>query len=234
MKMIILTACVLVAGFVSTASADLVVVSGNVAFLDTYGGARFRSLANTGGSEIFVGIPDLGVQGNRDERNATWATGDNQITITLDTINDLLTAEVSNANGVFSLTYNNLLANASSIAGAGGSLADVNAFQLTVASRDANSDANLLNVVANGDSAGDFTADGFNDFTIGGLDATNGVVLTGNIQLSGNFSNSQEKSRIEFRFGRVQAIPEPLTAFPVACLAGFGMLFSRRRKANAA
>ena len=73
--------------------------------------------------------------------------------------------------------------------------------QITVASRDTGASAAFNNVVLDGDSLGDFNLTGFNDRMVEGAQLDDGFTLTGDIVLSGFFSTSQERSRVEVKVG---------------------------------
>lgn len=211
------------------ATAGLSIDPGYTAPDETLVGVRYKSFANTGSGELYLGKPDLGVGSNRTERNINWAQGNNAFTMTVDIANDKLTTNVTNANGSYDLEYLDV---ASKLTGSLG-LADINVLQVTVADRDQGTQSNvdLLGLTVDGMSAGDFTATGWNDWMVSGFSAGSSIVLSGNIYLDGPFSNSSEKSRIELKFGaNANVIPEP-TAVLLGVLGLSGLAVARRRMA---
>jgi len=163
---------------------------------------RFRSFANTGGEEIYVGVPDLGAPQPRVVRNMTWVAGTNTITIVYDQALASLTATVVNSNGTFSLANTNLVADLAA-KGKTHTLADLNIMQITVASRDTGTSAALQNVVLDGASLGSFSGPtpSLLDWMVNGAQLSDGFTLTGNLVLNGTFSGSQENSRVEIKAG---------------------------------
>ena len=167
---------------------------------------RFRSFGNTGGDEIYVGVPNLG-DPPRAARTITWATGLNAITIVYDQNAPSLTAKVVNVNGTFLLTNTNLLADLAT-KGKTHTLADLNIMQITVASRDLGTQTApgtstaLKNVVLDGAPLGDFNGTpNVLDWKVTGAQLNDGFTLTGDIVLSGSFSTSQENSKVEIKAG---------------------------------
>lgn len=62
-------------------AAPQTVTAGLLAHDEDDAGFRYRSFKNTGGSEIYLGVPDLGVAAHRTERNITWVSGTNNVTL---------------------------------------------------------------------------------------------------------------------------------------------------------
>lgn len=175
-------------------------------------GVRFRSFGDTGGGEVYLGVPDLGVGSNRVETNFNW-----------------------NSPGTFPFTFNydrngdiDVEVNGRSLSYSGITFTDIDTLLVTVASRDQNSSARLEDLEVNGQP-----------ITV--TNPTNGVIaeafriadvstgqITGTIILDGPFSNSQELSRVEIKVGNddCDLIPPPSVpeAVPVPTMGFWGML----------
>jgi len=172
-------------------------------------GVRFRSLGNTGADELYLGVPDLGVQGNRTARNfgyCPWGAS-NAITFTFDKAADNLVATVdTGAPGCsFSLTYPGLTASLATRK-PGFLLSEMNIMQMTVVARDANTTVSLQNVMFNGTAAlGTFTASNppsqWLDWMVTGPEFNQSFTMTATLNLTGAFGGSQELSKAEIKVG---------------------------------
>lgn len=191
-----------------------VVVPGYNAPDEQLGGVRYRSLKNTGGDEIYIGIPDLGIGANRAQRQMTWAQGVNQIVFTYDPNNDKLSTTVTNGNGSYLLEYSNF----STQLIAKGRInppSKMNVMQITVSDRTAGSTVAFNNVILDGTPLGNFAMPGqFADWMVENYDFGAGFTLTGEVVLSGSFSDSQELSRVELKIGVRNAAPTCQAAIP--------------------
>jgi hypothetical protein len=154
-------------------------------------GVRFRSFGNTGGNEVYVGVGDLGVGGNRVEKGYTWTKpGSYPITFTYDPA-----AKTLVTTGDFGTVTYNLTA----------PLAPMDSCEVIVADRDIDSQVNFVDVSYNGVALDpdDFIGnDGFAAYPLAfdGLD--DGFTFEGTVEISGPFSGSQEKSRVEILCGQ--------------------------------
>ena len=175
--------------------------------------ARYRSFANTGGEEVYLGAPDLGAV-PRGATNLAWTTGtsaspaSNNVTVTYHPISGLTTT-VTNGVGTswtVTRTLDQLLADFTSKAKTN-RLADLNVLRITVKSRNTGSNAALKNVVVNGQALGSFAGVGVLDWTVTGACLADGFTLTGKVQLDGPFSTSQELSAIDVRAGVDTSLP---------------------------
>ncbi len=217
LSLVLSVAAVTVSSFAGAAAA-LTVSTGNNVTDPLLMGARFRSLANTGGEEVYVGNPDLGVAANRNATDLNWVSGDNDFVLTYDAGTDTLTADVSNtsASSPYSVSFANAL---------GGSNPGLNTILLQVVNRNAGSEVQLNDLVVAGLPVGDFAPGsntGFQEWTLTDAPITGSFTVTGTLNLSGPFSNSQEASRVEFGF----AVPEPASL----SLVGLGALAMLRRR----
>jgi hypothetical protein len=154
-------------------------------------GVRFRSFGNTGGNEIYIGLGDLGVGSNRVEKGYTWTKpGSYPITFTYDP-----TALTLATTGDFgTLTYN-----------LAAPLSPMDSCEIIVADRDTGSQVDFVDVSYNGVALDpdDFIGnDGFAAYPLAfdGLD--DGFTFEGTVEISGPFSTSQEKSRVEILCGQ--------------------------------
>jgi len=192
------------------------------------GAARYRSFGNTGGEEIYLGIPDLGVAANRTAKDFgynKWGTS-NSITFIYDKTNDKLTTDVNTESQTFTLEYPNfstqLVAKGKDIS----LLSKLNYMQIIVAGRDADTTVDFNNVYLDGNLLGSFSGTGglFN-WMVTQYDFSNGFTLTGDILLSGTFSNSQENCKVEIDFGYSSATLITLTSFIAEPLSASVYLF---------
>jgi hypothetical protein len=183
------------------AIAPAQVVTGFVPHEEDLISARFRSFGNTGGSELFVGVPDLGVGANRTEVNLTWAQGDTAFTFTLDRTADQLRLDVAGQQ----LVFENISAEIANRTSGSYTLFDLNLLQIDVAQRDAGSTVQLLDLTLNGDELGSFVPqeDGFFTWTVLNrcVSRQDVTILSGTLRLAGPFSNSQERSRVQITAG---------------------------------
>jgi hypothetical protein len=165
---------------------------------------RYRSFGNTGGEEIYLGIPDLGVAANRTARDfgttQKWGST-NEVTFTYDPASDKLLTTVNTGSATFSLEYPNLSVQLP-LKGKTFTPGDMNILQLSVVCRDTNNSTVSFNdVYLDGHFLGNFTAVGWLDWMVTDYDFSQGFTLTGRITLSGPFSNSQELSKVEAKVG---------------------------------
>jgi hypothetical protein len=169
-------------------------------------GIRYRSFGNTGADEIYLGRGDLGVAGNRAQRNfgyMPWGA-DNGITFTYDAVNDKLTTAVDIGNDDsddFTLEYLNLADQVAALDN-GCTVGEVDFMILSVVGRDASTTVDFHNVTLDSYALGNYSGTGgwFN-WTVTGFDFTGGFTVTGDLMLSGTFGTSQELSKLEMLVG---------------------------------
>ena len=173
-------------------------------------GVRYRSFANTGGKEIYLGVPDLGLPANRVETDLTWAEW-NKVTFTFDRANNQLTTEVDpGADGIDIVTLVYLGVSDQIVAlGKQFTLDDLNIMQITLANDDENTTVNFNDVFLfngafpNGVSLGSFGGNGLFDWMVQDFDFSQGFKITGTLHLIGSFSNSEELSKLEIKVGHL-------------------------------
>jgi hypothetical protein len=213
--------------------------SGGVGTGQSLAGDRFRSFQPTGGDENYLGIPSLGTAANRVARGLNWMTDANNpltsfdFTFQYDHTNDKLVSTIFGGSLEYT-GWSTKLAGAGKTKGA----ADLNAFQISVGDRDANSDVYLTDLVLDGIALGNFGTQGvFADWLVTGSDMnlTDGFTLTGTLWLQGAFSSSQENSVVNLTAGwdsrgvPPAQVPEP-GSLSLAALGLLGLVATRRRK----
>ena len=194
--------------------ADLVVTNSSADLESTSGAARWRSFGNTGGNELYLGQGDLGVAANRVEQGFNWSSGTTLVTLAYDSTTMELSATVG---GQQALSFN--------ISDPG----NMSLMQIAVADREANGIVEFNNVTLNGEAVGSFGGNGGWDvWTVSNFDFSQDWSLQGDIELTGSFSNSQEKSKVDITFGAA-AIPEP-ASIGVLLVGCAGFLMRRRTR----
>ena len=179
---------------------------------------RARSFNNTGGRELFVGVPDLGIGANRSETDFVWSN-DRTTLFTVEYSTPLDTAFFSAENAQTQTTrlvdFPNWLARANSIKNVNLDRQVLNYMTITVTVRDVDqivlitdmqlndtplqdSGLSLIGAVNTGENA--VTRYSISDFCFVNND-WEGFVLAGKLTLSGGFSNSQERSKVDFAVG---------------------------------
>jgi len=165
-------------------------------------GVRYRSFANTGAEEIYLGTGDLGVAANRTAAQVTWVKpGTYDITFSYDpNVPELRTTVVGIANPV----------NETVVRPLSGPLAAMDSIEIALCDRVPGSQVDLLNVEVDGQPVGTFIGNDdpglcqFPTFSAAGLgvDLNDGFLFTGQLVLDGPFSMSQELSRAEILVGQ--------------------------------
>lgn len=166
--------------------------------MTTGAGARFRSLANTGADEIYLG-PNMGAGGypNRTQAQFSWVNpGSNAVTFTYDPVADKLVATA----GATTLEYPDISAHA------GCPVGDWDVMQIYIANRDDGTTVNFNDVMLGDYALGSFSggtgaAGNTHSWTVTGYDFGQGFTISGSIQLAGTFSFSQELSKVEIDCG---------------------------------
>jgi|WetSurMetagenome_2_1015567.scaffolds.fasta_scaffold63715_2 hypothetical protein len=166
-------------------------------------GVRYRSFANTADPEVYLGIPDLGLQANRTEANGTWAET-NQITFTYSSADDKLITQVTNINGTFGAEFIDV-ADAIKDLGKKFTVNDINFLQITIVNSDTNTTVNFNDVFLNGASLGSFGGNLRHDWSVRDETLYEGFAITGTVHLLGVFGTDPAVSMLEIKAG--YAIP---------------------------
>lgn len=155
---------------------------------------RFRSFGNTGGAELFLGIPDLGQGGNRVERDYIWSRpGTHYVAFAYDAETYQLAAAAYSfeTKAYVDLAFERFT-----------EPLELDSILIRLADRDVDSQVDFLGVEVDGTPLGDFYGDdGAQEFGFPSKDLTDGFFLTGYIVLDGAFSFSQELSKVEILVG---------------------------------
>jgi hypothetical protein len=156
---------------------------------------RFRSFGNTGGAEVFLGIPDLGQGGNRVERDYTWSRpGTHWVAFAYDAETYLTAAAVYSFD---SEAYVDLVFDRFT------EPLELDSIYILLADRDVDSQVDFLGVEVDGTPLGDFYGyDKVQEFAFPSKELNDGFFLSGYIVLDGPFSFSQELSKVEIIVGR--------------------------------
>jgi hypothetical protein len=153
---------------------------------------RFRSFGNTGGSEVYIGVPDLAVAANRSEQNFVWENGDYKVNVIYNPWTGVLSVSGFNINNT---------TNAFGFARNVGLLGPINSFKFILASRDAAGQVDFTEIQTGSSSPADMIGGRRVDVQTGELSPFSGVyTVTGKLHRSGTFSG-QENSKLEIQFG---------------------------------
>jgi len=199
--------CALVVGVATAVPASAVEILlgdyiGSSGTGESLAGVRFRSFANTGGNENYLGVPSLGTL-PRAERGITWTTNiltSYDFTFQYDQANDKLVSTIAGGT-LESPNWSADLITKGKIKGA----SDLNAFQISIGNRDTGADVYLTDVVLDGIALGGFSTlnPSYGNWLVTGPDMnlTDGFTLTGTLWLRGPFSTSQENSVVNLTAG---------------------------------
>jgi hypothetical protein len=144
-KIVLLFSLVIIAMLAANVAATPVVSPGYDPTAVLKGGVRYRNFDSSGQREIFLGKPDLGVGGNRVERDCVWVSpGTNHVKFSYDSTLGQLDTVVTCGVNVYTLTYPS------------GNLGTLNYMQITVASRVTGATVGFHNVLLDSNSLGNF------------------------------------------------------------------------------
>ena len=199
-----------VVGYVSGADA-MIVTSEDVSIEKELIGVRFRSFANTSGSELYTGLIPLAAGSSRVDTDLIWEE-ENFVMFAFDREADKLVAAVSNESGTTDIEFTEL-SEALFRKGHTYTIDDFTVMQITVVNQDKESEILFSDVKINEQSLDLFLEDtDENDWMVIGIDFSQSFTLTGKIELSGPFSRSQERSVVEIKLGSLS--DDALTAVP--------------------
>jgi hypothetical protein len=159
-------------------------------------GVRFRNFTNSAAQqEIYLGVGDLGVGANRSQKHATFTqNGSTPVDFAYNAGDD----ELSASAGSDFVVFENLSANMPSNC----SIEDIDRAELWVAARDAGTTVTLSGSAMGQPFTVSADGDGSNSkfYTIQNIDVTNGFTISGDITLTGTFSNG-ERGKVELVLG---------------------------------
>jgi hypothetical protein len=211
------------------AAHTVLVTPGPAPFDEELLGGRYRSFANTegDGDEVYLEIPDLGIEGNRTQRNIKWQKQNyiffKYVPYSSENLESgkLITKIVNRGvtdteNQVYILETPSLSAALEK---------SINLMQISVVCGDANSVVKFKNVYLGPHFLGSFKASGptgFNhygwqrgEWEVRNFDFSKGFTLAGVIELSGSFGTNPENSMVEIKFGsRENRSPDCSGAYP--------------------
>jgi hypothetical protein len=146
-------------------------------------GVRYRSFANTGGSELFLGVHNLGKRHTRSERDIHWVRGQNRVTFTLDPTADQLVTTVTNSAGRYTLAYPNVSQRVAGLKGGKFTLAQLNVLTLSIDNGDKKAHVAVREFSLDHQPLGDFTSHKKEAWTVSQVCFGHGFTLTGIIDL---------------------------------------------------
>jgi hypothetical protein len=164
-------------------------------------GVRWRG--ESGGREVYLGIPDLGVGGNRNEVDTSWPTDSSQaVTFVWDAIENTITTEFG-GGGPLVYDFDDELAPTCDPA-------DWNTLDILLkddADNGGTPNVDFNNVVLGGFPLGDFShtpttngSERFQHWTVTGFDFTNSFTMTGDLVVDGTW-NVEENTNVQVVVG---------------------------------
>jgi hypothetical protein len=163
-------------------------------------GVRFKSFANTGSREIYLGVPDLGHGDQRVERDYSWSSpGEHEITFILDRGDDKLIARVDSTY----LEYPNLSENIELFTSGTCTLDKINSFVISVVDRDTDAQVDLLNfTIDNSSSSTNYFGDNtWRNYTFLNAGLRDGFRFDGTVRLDDGPFTGDEVSKVEIKAG---------------------------------
>jgi hypothetical protein len=157
-------------------------------------GVRYRG--NSSGNEIYLGIPDLGVGGNRVEASypnvyANWQDGTYLVTFAFDQAENKVVTTIAGIGGTESLEYDfdDLLA-------PGCPTANWNTMDINVVDRLTTGELAFNNVMLDGNSLGDFDDEGWKNWTVSDYDFSQSFTVSGDLVVQGWTGSETNKLQI--------------------------------------
>jgi hypothetical protein len=152
-------------------------------------GVRYRG--NSSGNEIYLGIPDLGVGGNRVEASypnvyADWQDGTYAVTFAFDQAENKITTSIDDGNGdskSLEYDFDDLLS-------PGCSTANWNTLDINVVDRLTDGELAFNNVMLDGHSLGNFDDEGWNNWTVSDYDFSQSFTVSGDMVVT-NWTGSE-------------------------------------------
>lgn len=147
-------------------------------------GVRYRG--NSSGNEIYLGIPDLGVGGNRVEASypnayTNWQDGTYAVTFSYDPAENTIVTTIDDGDDdskTLEYGFDDLLA-------PGCPVADWNTMDINVVDRLTTGELAFNNVMLDGFSLGDFDDEGWKNWTVSDFDFSQGFTVAGDMVVSG-------------------------------------------------
>lgn len=187
-----------------------VVTPGSDAAAVHLGGMRFRKLASgPGGSELYLGVPDLSDAARRTAADLVWGSS-NTFSFVYDSTNDKLTAALNNGSTDYNLEYPNFSTSVRDLVYAGdqgatdSALSMLDYMQINVTVGESSpAQISLDGVSLDGNPLGNFPGvnGGSQSWQVTNYDFSLGFTLTGTFNMSNITSNSAEKNVVEITFG---------------------------------
>ncbi len=148
----------------------------------------FKSFANTGNKEIYLGGPERGVGSQRVETDFIWSSlGTHSFVFIYDSSSEELSVNLDGA-----------------ILSKGGYTGNGwNYLQIYIYNRDDETTVELNNLVMDGYSLGDYTSADHDTWHISDYDFSDDFTLTVEIDLDGEIDGSDEESKIEIRVNEI-------------------------------
>ncbi len=188
---------------------------------------RYRAFVNNNASNsgTYVGQHDLGTSSNRTAQTANGYYSTSAVfTFSFD------------GNQTVTSTYGGKPTISKVLPG--GDPGALNAFQMTMRNSGQSGIVYVDNLTVNGDNIGNFSQNGFQDYTIYGADFSAGFTVTRTLRLPDGFSNyaGGESSKLQFIAGygddyQIDSVPEPSSVALLTLIlgvAGVGALRKRR------
>jgi predicted ribosomally synthesized peptide with SipW-like signal peptide len=146
-------------------------------------GVRYRGVST--GNEIYIGIPDLGVAGNRVEIPypdvyTPWADGTYVVTFSFDQAENKITTSINGPMGAASTEYD-----FDTLLSPGCPTASWNTMDINVVDRLTTGELAYNNVMLNGFSLGNFDSEGWNNWTVSGFDFSQSFTVSGDMVVQG-------------------------------------------------